>query len=391
MAEQGIGAGRAAEESGGVARSPAPIEPRWLGDYAAYGVTCNELPAEVIFAEYERCGFLYPAKRARLAPLMDRVLDTWRRSTTAAAREHWVHHCLVSQRREGTRFATVSMWRTSTSRVHSQHMVSNGAAAASRDVLLGCQDVVAVRGMHFSENWFRTENRYPARVFGSTPDALGSDRAALEHKRLVAMGPLGAMPAGVRVERIDDAGGPEARALLEALSGPVIAAAEELDAGDIDLHELNEAYKVVGLSRRRAVLLATGPGGRPLGLCSCYTGPIGLNFSLLENKVDLWLRADLDDDARRSAALAMIGAAQRARQESGDLALPSILVACDPATGKALIDAGDGQHVRDYVRCVWTRAGFWDWYRHVDGIYARVLERGQRRGTPSLAAAKGGG
>jgi len=362
--------------------------PCWLGSYDAYGVAANELPTETIFAEYERCGFLYPAKRARLAPVMDRVLDTWHRSTTAAARERWVHHTL-SHSASPSSFATISVWRSGTRRVHSQHLVARGTARGSRLVMLAAQDVVAANEIDYAENWFRTENRFPARVFGGTPHALGPERAALEPRRLVVVGAID--DPGKGVEPVRDDAAPAARALLERLAGSVLAAAEELDTGDVELRELDEAYRSVGLSRRRDVFMACGRtpvGRRPVGLACAYRGPVGLNFSLLENKVDLWLDPDLPEAERQRVALALIAAAQGASRDQGPI---DTLVACDPVTGRALEAAGAGRFVRDYVRCVWTRAGFWDWYRHVDGFYARVLERERRHAARQAGSVEGSG
>ena len=46
---------------------------------ANYGVRLNALSVDQLFDLYQRTGFLYPAKAARLLPYMDLVRDNWRR------------------------------------------------------------------------------------------------------------------------------------------------------------------------------------------------------------------------------------------------------------------------------------------------------------------------
>ena len=45
--------------------------------YTTYGVEINALSVEQIFALYERTGFLYPEKAARLRPHLELVLKNW--------------------------------------------------------------------------------------------------------------------------------------------------------------------------------------------------------------------------------------------------------------------------------------------------------------------------
>ena len=47
--------------------------------YATYGVRVNALSVDEIFALYERAGFLYPEKAARLKPHLWQVRENWRR------------------------------------------------------------------------------------------------------------------------------------------------------------------------------------------------------------------------------------------------------------------------------------------------------------------------
>src|ERR1700687_6313080 len=50
---------------------------------ATYGVEVNALSVDQVFALYERTGFLYPEKGARLRPNLELVRDNWRRMLSA--------------------------------------------------------------------------------------------------------------------------------------------------------------------------------------------------------------------------------------------------------------------------------------------------------------------
>src|SRR5260370_24911403 len=57
--------------------------PRLSEVYDAYGVQGNALSVNEIFTLYERTGFLYPDKDARLLPHLGKVRENWRRMLSA--------------------------------------------------------------------------------------------------------------------------------------------------------------------------------------------------------------------------------------------------------------------------------------------------------------------
>jgi len=57
--------------------------PRLSEIYDAYGVQVNALSVNEVFALYERTGFLYPDKAARLLPHLGQVRENWRRMLSA--------------------------------------------------------------------------------------------------------------------------------------------------------------------------------------------------------------------------------------------------------------------------------------------------------------------
>src|SRR5207245_3073353 len=76
--------------------------------YDAYGVQVNALSVDEIFALYERTGFLYPDKAARLCPHLPQVRENWRRMLSAG--ESLLYVLTSGDKQRG--LASVECWRT---------------------------------------------------------------------------------------------------------------------------------------------------------------------------------------------------------------------------------------------------------------------------------------
>jgi hypothetical protein len=65
------------------------VSPRHWGSYGEYGCRLNALTVEELFDRYARSRFLYPEKRARLAPYLAEIVDNWRRALGAGELIIW--------------------------------------------------------------------------------------------------------------------------------------------------------------------------------------------------------------------------------------------------------------------------------------------------------------
>src|SRR4051812_33436765 len=83
-----------------------------------------------LFDRYERAEFLYTAKREGLTPYWPSVLDTWRRSLGAGEQLHYV---VTGRSPDRTRWASLSVWRSSLNGWQVQHLVSSGGGAGAVD------------------------------------------------------------------------------------------------------------------------------------------------------------------------------------------------------------------------------------------------------------------
>jgi len=343
------------------------------GSVEAYGCTLNTLTVEQIFDQYERSGFLYTSKRERLAPVWSHVEDTWRRSI-AATDAPPIHVVLGHGDPASGHCSSLSLWRTTHGRIHSQHMVSCGDPLGTANLLMAAQDHLWFAGSLAVENWFRANNRLPMRLFASCIDAVGPDHGCMMPRQLVRVPRVQAAysDSGVSLHDVMHTECTEASDALERLAGRVVAASEDLRAGDVGLEHLDGLYQARGLQRRRRVMIAKdGVSGRILGIALAYRGPLGLSFSFLENRCDLYVTPTVEPDARMAIAMAIV---HELDAWYADLPLMGVMCAVDPDLGM-LMTAHGCEPGPVYTRTVWLRPGFCAWYQAIERAYARLIEK----------------
>src|ERR1700676_669377 len=254
--------------------------------YDAYGVQVNALSVGEIFALYEHTGFLYPEKAARLFPHLGQVRENWRRMLHAD--ESLLYVLTAGDKRRGR--ASFAVWRTTHQGWMSQHLVSESNPYASRAVMLAGSAASILKGVDQShQNWFRPENRFPTRVFGSMVQTIGDTHSSVQRHAYFSLPRRMSLPSagGVRAVPYNFSHRQALSAIATAARGSIYVAAEEL-VGDVEFKAVDELYRRVGLRRTRHIWLAyRGNREEPVGAAIVYRGRLGLNFSYLDNRCDL--------------------------------------------------------------------------------------------------------
>jgi hypothetical protein len=346
-------------------------------------VQVNVLGIDELFGLYERTGFLYPAKAARLRPHLDTVRENWRRMLQAGDALMFV---LSAGHDDGC--ASITVWRTTGGSWVWQHLVSEGNPLRSRAVILGGLARNIRGGISESiQNWFRPDNRYPARVFGTMVSTIGDSQSSVRSYMFFAIPRHAPRPVSgpdsVRVVPYDGSHDRALRTLATTARGPLYVRTEELDR-DVELQSLDRLYRTVGLRRTRHVWLAyQGRADVAVGAAIAYRGPLGVNFSFIENRCDLLLQPALGAADAFAVTSALVGAARTAYS---DFELDDIPVVADGGTAEALQALG-GQFLRNYCQGITLKDGQPLLYRHVDQFYARLRHRLERRVAPSTLSA----
>ena len=347
--------------------------PRLSELHAAYGVKINELLVNELFALYERTGFLYPAKAARIIPYLERVRDNWRRMLCAG--ESLLYVLTAGDEERGR--ASLAVWRTTHRGWMSQHLVSEDNPLASRAVMLAAAAASILKGVDESaQNWFRPENRFPARVFGSMVQTIGESLSSVQRHAYFALPRRLKLPSEGRIRIV--AYNPSHKEALSAIAsaarGSVYVAAEEL-AGDVEFEAVDELYRCVGLRRTRHVWLAYREcKNLPIGAAIAYRGPLGVNFSYLENRCDLLLHPILPDAEVADTVTSLLKASSVAYR---NFELDEIPVIAEQIAVPVLLKLG-AEFLRHYCQGIWLRDGHPRFYRHVDGFYSRLLARAEK-------------
>lgn len=352
--------------------------------YASYGVEINALSVEQIFALYERTGFLYPEKAARLRPHLGLVLTNWGRMLRAG--ESLLYILTAGDEKDG--IASLTVWRTVPHGWMSQHLVSDDNPFASRAVMLAAAAGKILRGTDDAQNWFRPENRFPARVFGSMASTIGESLCSVQRHSYFALPRTLQFSNNSRIRAV-----PYDRSHKQALSviasatrGNVYIAGEDL-LGDVELQSVNELYRSVGLRRTRSVWLAfQGTRSEPIGAAIAYRGPLGINFSYLENRCDLLIHPTAPATELPNIISALLSAI---RPTYADFELDEIPLIADEMATEILLKLG-AEFLRHYCQGIWLKAGHQGFYQHVDGFYTKLLARASKQSVKSRAAAAAG-
>jgi hypothetical protein len=348
--------------------------PRLADVYDAYGVEVNALSVDEIFALYEHTGFLYPDKAARLFPHLPQVRENWRRMLNAG--ESLLYVLTAGDKKRGR--ASLAVWRSTRNGWMSQHLVSENNPYASRAVMLAAAAARIRKGCDLSaQNWFRPENRFPARVFGSMVQTIGERLSSVQRHAYFALPRTLSLPSEGRI-RVVRYNSSQQEALLEiaaAARGSIYLIAEELEQ-DAEFAKVDELYRRVGLRRTRQVWLAYRANKEePIGAAIAYRGPLGVNFSYLENRCDLLLHPTLPESEVSETASALLTASSEAYS---DFELEEIPVIAEEMATHVLFKLGV-QFLRHYCQGIWLKAGHPRFYRHVDGFYSKLLARMERQ------------
>lgn len=342
--------------------------------FADFNIKFNTISVDELFQQYEEIGFIYPAKKALLAPHMEEINNNWKKLYKSAEKYLWIFN---NDPEKVKNFASITAWKQSNYCLQAQHLVSDGNPFLSLKVMLGAQfkaeHLHGAEEVRASQNWFRPNNRYAYRVFASMFEKLGKEKAALNLFQYLQL-PLrfisetGFYPYEVEeVEGIDE----ELIGCMSDRFGPAFVQAEELNESDIRLEKIGAKFRQYGLERSRKVLKIKGKSGRLLAALIMNRAPLGINFSYLENRAYYVLAENLRKEERLEVLRFMN---QQAKPYYKGISLGAIPIVTDTKTSEALQKL-DARWLREYLQSIWLREGFSEWYEHIASFLERIEKR----------------
>lgn len=332
----------------------------------------NSMDPMQLFGMYEQAGFLYAEKKAALAPLMPRVIDNWRMAYKSGELLKSVGCCMGSK---SGAWASVGAWRTNHNTWNYQHLASSGGLIAARTMLLAITNhrVTDFPEDFANQSWYRPSNRFAQGLFGAVQDVLGVNVAAVNRFAFCGLPRWhsnGGSFAGLRIERVRAIDRCQVYDFAQSSIGRVWANSEELDHEDFELNAIDQLYASVGLRRYRRLWIARRERSDDIvGLAIAYRGPIGFNFSFLENRCHVILSPSLPQVELDSIVRGLLTFSSR---DYDDIELPNTPVVV-PHNAVASVTAMGGTLIRDYAQSVWLSSSNGAWYRHIEKFYDSIV------------------
>lgn len=338
------------------------------GNYARFGCRVNAYSIDDLFSAYRRSKFVYEQKAMRLRAHWPEILANWQSARLAG---ELIQYVLTYGDVRGDSWATVTSWRSTHRGWLAQHLVSTGGPTASRAVMLAGQVRIEGGWERSQQTWHRPSNRFAARAFGEmithmpagTASVIPSLYLQVPHGQLNAVCPR----TSLVIAELDGGKCEELQDLARRCRGDLYVSAEELDSPDLLLDEVDQLYRLVGLRRYRRIWLASTKGGEPVAAAIAYRGPLGMNFSFLENRCDLLLSPGWPAEKAVDAIASLLS---MARQTYAGLALDGLMVVCD-ARAKEAVCAVGGQVVQHYTQSIVLEAAFAPLFSYFDSLYPR--------------------
>jgi hypothetical protein len=276
-----------------------------------------------VFEHYRATRFLYSAKLDELDPRLRAIEATWSRLIAADGRVFKIllRHVLEEGRLvPGTSVCAFEFapdfWLV-------QHLVSarHHELTGTLAVCLGMADWIHHAGPDTALRFtYRETNPGVARLFAGFHDFVPAP--CIETRRCAhalvdpehRSEPVQPLPDRVRVVEVDERLAPAVVAFYERLGHRAGMYAMRL--GDPRALALGERYRAQGLERTRHVMAALR-GERVVAAAVCHESSPGINFSFLENSVEL-VEVDPDVGEQDGAALVahLVAAAARLRRAS---------------------------------------------------------------------------
>jgi len=341
-------------------------------EFERSGCRVNSISISNLFQHYKDSGFIYPEKEQRIHPHIPLIKKNWNKGLNAGEEILWN---VTYSDPLSPRMSSLSVWRTTKNSWVAQHLTSNYPTGASNAMLSAQIRIISERYKYKAfQNWFSPGNKFATLFFGTIVQKLGKHLSAVNQFRYLEVRP-GAMERSnqIGVFRCKNKNSRGIYKFAEKVNGPIYAQAEELDVEDIELEHVDAIYQKVGLRRKRYLYLAFCPdiSKEPLGAAIAYRGPFGFNFSFIENRCDLLVDKNLDNDIAKAVCSALMYRASEAYFKADlDMVYPLdyIPVMTDERCAGIMKNSG-AQFIRRYNQSIWLKGSYSKWHTHVNQLY----------------------
>jgi hypothetical protein len=360
----------------------SPIERNFPNEVNVLRAFDIDVPAKFddVCTIYRASGFLYPQKSESLEPFWPSIRQSWVHLTRVNPSLLLV--CVDGRHKR----STGAMWKSSNHNWFFQHLASHGDAYGTASLVMGataaCYLSSETQGFQV---WFRGDNKLPNRLFGTEIlDESARNRDSALHTynycRLQKCAMQTTQRSDFEVVCCDESTASIATSLISEVRGTAFTNVEEIDR-DPFLKGIDNQFRREGLRRYRRIYVALKEN-TPVGCAIAFRGPLGLNFSFLENRCDLVLKPGLSASETAAIIAALLHAAREAYADFEPTWIPvttEVPQTYLPSTLRPL---------RVYTQAIYLRAAMPRFYDGLRALYSRLLSRQMRQDAVTTAMDK---
>ena len=273
---------------------------------------------------------------------------------------------------------TVTFWRYTRNCWAAQHLTSTGYPVCVLTMMLKAQVEGITRGYRSFHNFFSSTNPYAEEKFGSVVRSLDQNYATVYSMNYykITQRPLPPDPSAMnykyKVEQITNQSTSSWISFVEKIQGSIYVAAEELNEPDVELIELDKIYRQYGLSRRRYIwIIRNNETGHIAGIIIVNRAPFGFNFSLLENRCDLFIDNNLKLPDKKNICCTLLSKVWDSFYKPDfTLAYPInyIQLMINDDITDVLTQVVSCEFIKKYERSIWLHDAFPQWYKRIESF-----------------------
>jgi len=346
-----------------------------IGSLEDYGCEINKISVDELFQQYEGLGFIYPEKKKRLEKIMPVIKNNWKKVLKIPNPPIKIVTCQDSK----GAFGTMVILKSTNHGALNHHGIGNKLHISALAFLTSQKVLLADEEMKTAQLWFRPSNRIMNHICGSGNNNIPDDFSFNRTFNYLELDPKMFLLSDSKVEKYRFKYKDIFEKFILKHRGKAFLKGEELDSEDVELNQLNQVYKQVGLERYRRIWLAFDHSKSALlGVAIAYKSPVGMNFSFLDNRCELIISPSIDSKLSLKITTQLLGVIS---SQYIDFLPGFIPLITENSIAKNVIKLG-GKFVRKYTQHLWTQEGFNDCYFGAISAVKNILLREHNQNFP---------
>ncbi|KPA11994.1 Methyltransferase type 11 domain protein [Candidatus Magnetomorum sp. HK-1] len=356
----------------------SPITTDYLKSYediSSFEFSINSVGIDRLFEHYKlkdkKHPFLYEQKQKRIGKFFPLIKKNWALAWQGRNKILWT---LIFNDEQKNDMTTVTFWRYSKKSWAAQHLTSTGYPHCVLSMMLKAQAEGMAREYKSFHNFFSSSNPYAEEKFGDVTRSLNPKYATVYSMNYYEINNQPEKPknSSFELEQITNESSSDTIKFIEKIQGHIYISAEELDQPDIELNDVDKIYRQYGLSRRRYIWITKNIKNKQItGAIIINRAPFGFNFSLLENRCDLFIEKELKFEEKKEICCLLLSKAWDSFFYTNfPLAYPInyINLIVNDDIRYVLEQSVNSNFIKKYERSIWLNEAFPEWYDKIEAF-----------------------